>query len=135
MRDGPSGPGGFGEGEVAGPKYPHKDLGLTDLALLRIHDGHRLAGVVHENLLSGLVLLAQNRIEAVPPLAEEIAEAAVLVAIGVNCLVLEPQELERDRFAAELGVDVLPVGNRTRMDTGYREADELETAEPPGRSR
>jgi len=106
------GPGGFGEGEIAGPEHTNEDLGLADLAGLRIHHRHRLAGVVHEDLLSGLMLLAQNRIDTGLPLTEEIAEPAVLVAIAISFLVLEPQQVKRDAFAAEFGVNVRAVGSR-----------------------
>lgn len=47
-------------GVVRRPQHSHKYLGLVYLAGAGIHDGHRLAGVVHEELVAGLVGLAHG---------------------------------------------------------------------------
>jgi len=52
------GSGGFCEGIAAGSEGGDKDLSLGDLTGGRINDGDRLAGIIHEELLAGPVLLS-----------------------------------------------------------------------------
>lgn len=56
------GPGGFGEGEVAGTHYCDKHLSVTYLAGGLVNDGECLAAVVYEHLLTGTVLLAHGEV-------------------------------------------------------------------------
>ena len=88
-------PGCLGIGVVAGSHDRHKHLGIPDLAGCGIDYRQSLAAVVHEHLLSSPVLLAHGEIELFLPLAEEIAELAVLIAVGIVPLVLLPQQHER----------------------------------------
>jgi hypothetical protein len=62
MRSDPGGQilggGGFSEGIAAGSEGGDKDLSLGDLTRCRINDGDCLAGIIHEELLAGPVLLS-----------------------------------------------------------------------------
>ena len=89
-------PGGLDEGEVAGSKHAHEDLGVAHLPGVAVHHRHRVAGVVHEDLLPRRMLLAQDGIDRGLPRAVEVAVAAVLEAVEMVPLVLEPEQLKRD---------------------------------------
>ena len=85
-------------------------MGTQELA---VDHRDRLAGVVDEELLAGAVLLAHDQILPAPPLAVQIAESAVLVPLGGNCLVLLPQEEQGDALLLQLQVQHRPVRLRS----------------------
>src|SRR6266705_2063985 len=60
-------PGGFGEGEVAGPQHRHKQRTLPNGPTLRVVDRNRSPSKVDKELLPGLVLLTQHHVQALPP--------------------------------------------------------------------
>lgn len=94
--------------------------------LSRSTTGTGLAGVVHERLLAGSVLLAKDGIERALPLAEEVAEAGVLIVLRMVCLVLEPEELKRHAGATQLRLDRLLVPRGAHVSThGRRRRREL----------
>ena len=102
---------GAGVGVVRCPQHRHKYLCLAYLAAAGIHDGHRLAGVVHKQLVAGLVGLAHGALKAPDPGLVLLAEGAVFVGLArVLLLVLFPQQLQRDTGAAQFAVDVGAVG-------------------------
>ena len=96
---------GTGIGVVRGPEHGHEDLGVAHLAGGRVHDRHRLAGVVHEEPLAGHVHLAHRTGQVRLPEAVLDAKARVLVRQVVALGVLLPQQLQRHPGALELLVD------------------------------
>jgi hypothetical protein len=61
----------------------------------KIMDRNRCSCPIYEQLLAGLVLLPQHHILLPPPPLVQLAEAAVLVAVGIRLPVLLPQQLLR----------------------------------------
>ena len=107
----PLGPGRLGKGIVGGAKDGHEDLGLTDLAGLRIDDGQRGATVIDKALLARLVTLAHGALLLFLPAPVKRAVLGVAVAaVGVLRGVLLPQELLGYALALELLMDLGPVG-------------------------
>jgi hypothetical protein len=104
------GGGGAGIGVVRCTQHRHEDLRAADLAGGGVHDGHGLAGVVHEQLLAGDVGLAHRALQPGGPGAVLHAVGGVLVGQSVVALVLLPQQLQRDARAAQFLVDVGEVG-------------------------
>lgn len=75
-------------------QHRHKYLGLRYLAGTGIHDGNGLAGVVHKELVAGLVGLAHGALQLPGPGFVLLAEGAVLVGLtAVLVLVLLPQQM------------------------------------------
>src|SRR5258706_3781262 len=68
---------------------------LLHWATTRIVDRYRCSCPIHEQLLAGLVLLAQPHTLFPPQPSIQVAEAAVLVAVRVCLPVLLPQQLLR----------------------------------------
>src|SRR5207247_10509274 len=87
-------PGGFGVGEVAGPQHRHKQRSLPNGTTLRVVDRNRSPSKVDKELLTGLVLLTQHHVQALPPVLVQLAEAAVAVAFRVSLTVLLPGQLQ-----------------------------------------
>ena len=92
---------GTGIGVVRRAQRGHEDLGLCDLAGEGVDDGHRAAGIVHEQLLAGDVDLAHRALLATSKLAVLDAEARVLVSQRVARGVLLPQQHQGDAGALE----------------------------------
>jgi hypothetical protein len=108
--------GGFGVGVVAGSQRGHEQIRLLDPSGAGIGQRQGLSGMVDEQLVAAAVVLAQDQIELGFPTAVELAVAAVLVAFGIDLLVLLPQQLQRHVFvAAQLFVDPIKVGRRLRV--------------------
>src|SRR5690606_25111881 len=82
-------------GVVRGAEHGDEDLRRPFFSRRGVDDGDRLPGVIDEELLAGPVLLAHDEVEAALPGAVALAEAAILVAVGVKRLVLLPQQHER----------------------------------------
>ena len=111
---------GPAEGVVAGPQDGHEELGRALLPRLRVDDRHRQARVVHEELLPGPVALAKADIQMARPLMIQQAELAVLVALGMVRLVLQPQKPQGHALAAQLPVDLLHVGKGACLRSNRR---------------
>ena len=103
-------PGGFGVGVVGRAHHGHKDLCLVDLSGGAVNDGDGLAGIVHEQLLTGPVVLAHHHVQLAPPGPVVLAEPAVLIPIRISLPVLLPEQEQGDVLALEFITDVLPVG-------------------------
>lgn len=82
-------PGRFGKGVGRCAHRADEDLCLTDLTRTPIDDGQPLAGIVDVGLLAGVVLLAHHPVDLAHPLAVQLAEAAVLIALGEMLLPTE----------------------------------------------
>src|SRR5690606_3895560 len=82
--------------EVARSQDPDEDLRLEEyLAGGAVDDRDRLTREVDEDLLAGLVLLAQHPVQAATPPAVALTEVAVLQPGRVRFLVLEPEQMKR----------------------------------------
>ena len=69
-------------------------------------DEDRVPGVIHEELLTGHVLLAQHHVQLLPPLLVKFTEAAVGVAVGMGLAILFPGQLQcQVRMALEFFVE------------------------------
>jgi hypothetical protein len=68
---------------------------LLQWTTARIMDRYRCSRRIHEQLLAGLVLLPQHHILFPPPPLVQLAEATVLVAVGVCLPVFLPKQLLR----------------------------------------
>jgi hypothetical protein len=86
--------GGFGIGVVACAQHHQEQRSSTDFARLGILDGDGCSGPIDESLLTGLVILAQNRILFPQPAPVQFAVAAVAVAVRVDLPVLFPSQLQ-----------------------------------------
>ncbi len=102
-------PGRLGVGEAGGTEHGHEDLRHADLAGHRIGDRHPLAGVVDERLVPGHVLLTHCRRQPPLELAEQLAEPAIGIAVGMNLSILVPQNLQVDGGTLELQRQRRPV--------------------------
>jgi len=112
----PLAPGGLHVGEITRPQHGDKDLGLPHLPGAPVHHRHRLAGVVYEKPFAGHIVLAQHRLQGALPAPVELAELAILIAVGVSRPVLLPEQPQGHTFAAQLLVDRRPLrpGTLTR---------------------
>ena len=91
---------GLGVGVVAGAQDADEDLGLVDLAGVRVDDGDRLTGIVDKDLLATFVGEAHRRLQALGPLAVEGTELAVAVAVRMGFAILDPQQTQGDTLLA-----------------------------------
>ena len=114
------GPGRLGEGVVRCPEDCDEDLCVTQFPGGAVDDGHAVAGVVDEQLLAGAVGLAHHHVEAPTPRSVAFAELAVLKPLGVDGLVLVPQQREGDALAPALSVHAGPVRNRAFVSSRHR---------------
>ena len=116
--------GGAGVGVVRRTQRCHEDLCGANLTGGRVDDGHRLAGVVGEELVAADVDLAHRALQAFGPIAVLDAEARVLVRQCVGLGVLLPQQLQRHAGALELLVDVGVVGLEVACCTRHRRLEQ-----------
>jgi hypothetical protein len=107
------GEGRFGKGVAAGAKSGDKDLDRMDLAGGAVDEGQGHSGVVDKELLARLVGLAHPWVESAFEVGEGLAELAVAEALRGGSPILFPEQAQRDAFALEFGVEVLPVGQRS----------------------
>src|SRR5690606_6406204 len=105
------------------------DLRLEEyLAGGAVDDRDRLTREVDEDLLAGLVLLAQHPVQAATPPAVALTEVAVLQPGRVRFLVLEPEQMKRHARTAlrlHLRMDRRPVRQRpghVRRHRGRKES-------------
>ena len=113
-------PGRLGEGVARRPEHRDEDLCLALLAGLAVHHRDRLTGVVHEHLLARTVLLAHHHVERRRKRAVPLTELAVLQSLGVDRLVLVPQQRERHSLAPKLAVNLDPLRQRARCPARRR---------------
>ena len=88
-------PGRLGVSEVRGAEHADEYLRFVDLACPRINNRDSLAGVVHERLFSGDVVLAHHRAQPSLEPAKQIAEPAVAVTLLVDLPIFLPQDHHR----------------------------------------
>ena len=102
-------PGRLGVGEVRGAEHADEDLRLADFPCRRIGDADPLARIIHERLVAGHMVLAHHRRQ--PPLepAQQIAEPAVAVALGMDLSVFLPQDHHRHAGPLQLARQGRPV--------------------------
>jgi hypothetical protein len=79
----PLGPARLGKGVVRGPQNRDAHVSCADLPSQPVDHRHRVAGEVDEQLLAGHVGLPHRRRDALAPLAIELAEPAVALAVGM----------------------------------------------------
>src|SRR5690606_13902251 len=101
--------GSLGVGVATGPQHGDEDLGRARFARGGVDDLDGLPGIVDEELLAGAMLLPHDEIDSAAPVAVAIAEAAVLIAVGMYGLVFLPQQHERHALAAHLLMEGRPV--------------------------
>src|ERR1041385_1633286 len=100
-------PGGFGVGVIRRAEHGDEDLRLADFAGERIHDWHRRAAVINEQLVSGGVRLTHSWREPAFEFAVEYTEVRVAVMVGrMLSGVLFPKKLERYSFVAQFLVQL-----------------------------
>ena len=78
-----------------GSQYRDKQRSLPHLTTGTVMDGDGPAGPVHEHLLAGLVLLAQNHVQLSDPALVQFAVPAIAISIRVRLAVLFPRQLQR----------------------------------------
>ena len=87
------------------------------LSGVRRDERHRVPGVVDEELLPGAVHLAHRALEPLAKAPVVPAELAVAVGgVGLRCVILLPQQLQRDALALELLVELAEIGLRVGHD-------------------
>ena len=89
-----------------------------DLAGFRIGDADPLAGIVHERLLAGDMMLAHHWRQPTFEAAQQIAEPTVAIAVRMRRPMLPPQKLQRHAWSLELAMDCRPVRQRGERDGG-----------------
>lgn len=122
-------PVSLGIGIVAGAQYADEDLGLANLARLRVDDGHRLTGVVYKDLFPTFVRESHRWIQPLGPLAIESAELTVAIPVRVGFAIFDPQQPQRDALLAQLCVNQGPIGTRDDSRTWTRRLGEEEFKE------
>ena len=91
----------------------------------RIMDRYRCSCPINEQLLAGLVLLAQHHILFPSPPLIQLAEATVLVAVGIRLPVLFPKQLLRHVWMLlPLPVKIGEVGHREHRRAAARRTAE-----------
>jgi len=83
-----------------------------------VGEGHRVAGVIDEQLVAGDVGHRQRDCAAAPPGLELNAKRRVFEPLGVSGLVLAPQLPARDVLALQFPLDPLKIRRRMDFDTG-----------------
>ena len=122
-------PGRLGVGVVRRPQHRDEDLRLAKLSGVAVHHPDRVPGVVDEHLLARTVLLAHHDVDLRGPRPVPRTEPAVLHPLGMNRLVLLPQQCERHPLATQLAVDLAPV--RNRESPGVRRRCRIQPLEQP----
>jgi len=84
-------------------------LRLVDLSGGAVNDGHGLAGVVHEQLLTRSMVLAHHQVQLALPGPVVLTEPAVLLPFWVRLPVLLPEQEQSDVFTLQFIVNLLPV--------------------------
>ena len=100
----------LGVGFVAGAKNGHEQVSRRDGSVLGVMDRNLLPSPVHEHFFSRHMNLAQDRIQGARPELIELAVPAITVAFRMHRPIFFPQQLQRDGFAPELGLNLRPIG-------------------------
>src|SRR5579864_7608585 len=101
------------EGVAARTPHRHEDLRLPKFPGPGVHDRHRRAAVVHEQLLAGPVHLAHAQVQLPSPSPVQLAETAVLVAVRLPFPVLLPDQAQRHALELQLLMHLHPVHCRS----------------------
>ena len=88
-------PGRLGVGEVRRAEHADEYLRLADFPRRRIDNRDPFAGVVHEPLVPGDVMLAHHRRQASLEPAQQVAKPAVAVALPVDLPIFLPWQMLR----------------------------------------
>ncbi len=124
------GPGRLGDRIARRAEHADEQFRLANLAGLAIDDWHPLAGIVHEGLVASGVLLAHRRRQALLEAAEQFAEAAVAVSVGMDAAIFLPEHKKRHarllQFDGELGPIRLLASPLALLDPGAGEQPMLE---------
>ena len=102
----------LGVGVVRRPEHRDEDLRLAKLSGVAVDHRDRVPGVVDEHPLAGAVLLAHHHVDLRGPLPVPRTEPAVLHPLGMNRLVLLPQQRQRHPLATQLAVHLAPLRGR-----------------------
>ena len=140
-------PAGLSIGVVRGPQHGDEDLGLAHDAGAPIDDRELLAGIVDEDLVAGGMILAHGRQQAAFELPEQIAEAAVAIAVGMSVAILLPEHHQVDAGPLRLAGEAGPIrigaaaepalhasmGEQARFENGVRQITGQWPGKPGGR--
>ena len=99
----------LGIGEVGRAQHRHEHRRPPDLARGAVDHLRRLPGVVDEQPLTRRVGLPHGGRQAAAPVACEIAEPAVAIAIRLPGPILLPKQQQGDARLAQLGMDAGPL--------------------------
>ncbi|MCY1358188.1 hypothetical protein D9M69_447130 [compost metagenome] len=103
------GPGRLGERIARRAEHADEQFRLANLAGLAIDDRHPLAGIVHEGLVASGMLLAHRRRQALLEAAEQFAEAAIAVSVGMDTAIFLPEDQQRDARLLQLDRELSPI--------------------------
>lgn len=92
--------GGLGKGMAGRAEGGDEDLSLAYLAGSPVDDRRCLSGVIDEQLLTGTVFLAHDRVDLGGPKSVVLAEPAVLEALRMGEPIFLPEQGQRDAGAA-----------------------------------
>ena len=117
----------LGIGVVAGSQDADEDLGLVNLAGVRVDDGDRLPRIVHKDFLTSFVGKAHGGLQALGPLPVQGTELAVPIAIRMGFAILDPQQTQGHTLLVQLRMHDRPVGagDDTRTELGSLGEQEL----------
>ena len=90
-------------------QYRDKDLGFTQLASMLVDDGHRMTGIVNEQLFASPVVLPHHHVQLAAPVPVPVAEPAVLITVWMLFQIFLPQQELGYAFALEFTMYPLPV--------------------------
>ena len=90
------------EGQRRGPKHRNKNLGLADLAGVRIDHLYRWTGIVGLHHRTHLMAVAEGWVRPALIGAKPLAEPGVTITVGMRRPVFLPQQRQRHAFALEL---------------------------------
>ena len=115
-------PGSFCVGKARRTQHRHENLCRAPLAGEPVHDDrHRVAGVVHEQLLARGMGLAHDHRQLGGEKPIKLTEAAIPQAVRLLGDVLLPEDRERHMLALQLAMDRSPIGlrppHRARLGT------------------
>ncbi len=139
---------GLRERVVGGTEHGHEELDLAHLTRGSIDELRPLAGVVHEHLVAGDVVLPHGQLSTLQEGAVALAERRVLEPAGVLHQVLLVEQIQRHAGPHALSVDPRAVGLHSRerrprsvvgvqahFEVSLVERDDLRVGVEPRRSR
>ena len=111
-------PGRLRVGEIGRAQYGDEDLRLARRAGYRVDDRHLLAREVDEGLVTGNMRLPHARRQPALELPEQLAVAAICVAVSVGGAIFLPQDHQVDARTLQLTRDNRPVRLRVMPCSG-----------------